>query len=302
MNSTTLLAPAAHAERRGRAGTVARFALLGLGAAILLAGGAVAIANALFDRQVSREVAEMFAGSQGVPAGAITDADLARLPEPVQRWLRHAGVVGKERVAAVRLKMKGTMRQSADQPWMPIEAEEYYTTNPPALIWSATARPAPFMWMRIRDRYADGRGNMLIKAFSAITVGDSSGAGMDQGTLLRYLNEIMWFPSAALSDYIQWEPVDAGSAKATMSYGGTTASAVFYFDEAVAVTNMIAPGRYRDASQTYDRWEAPISAYGEFAGVKIPTKGEAVWKLDSGDLSYGRLEITEVEYNVPAQY
>jgi hypothetical protein len=31
----------------------------------------------------------------------------------------------------------------------------------------------------------------------------------------------------------------------------------------------------------------------------IPTKGEAIWKLNSGDFSYIRAEITDIEYNNP---
>ncbi len=29
-----------------------------------------------------------------------------------------------------------------------------------------------------------------------------------QGTLLRYLAETMWFPTAALNDYLTWEEMD----------------------------------------------------------------------------------------------
>ena len=32
---------------------------------------------------------------------------------------------------------------------------------------------------------------------------------MDQGSALRYLAEMIWFPTAWLSDYIQWEAIDA---------------------------------------------------------------------------------------------
>ena len=279
-----------------------RIALGGLGAVIVLAGGAIAAGNFFYDRQVRAEVAAMFASRQPVPPGVITEADLAPLPEPVQRWLRYSGVVGKERVATVRLKMKGTMRQTAEGPWFPIEAEEYYTTNPPALIWSATAKPAPILTMRIKDTYSQGRGRLQVKVLSAMTVADGRGAGVDQGTLLRFLNEIMWFPSAALSDYIRWEAVDHSSAKATLTYGGISASATFIFDPAGAPINMIAQRRYRDATGTYDRWETPLYDYGEFGGVRIPTSGEAVWKLSTGDLSYGKLQITHVEYNNPSPY
>ncbi len=69
---------------------------------------------------------------------------------------------------------------------------------------------------------------------------------INQGTLLRYLNEMMWFPSAALNHYIQWEAIDSTSAKATMSYQGVSASALFHFNESGQLTNFVAD-RYREA-------------------------------------------------------
>ena len=49
---------------------------------------------------------------------------------------------------------------------------------------------------------------------------DAKGKEIDQGALLRYLGEIVWVPSAALSDYITWEEMDSTTARATMSYEG----------------------------------------------------------------------------------
>ena len=54
---------------------------------------------------------------------------------------------------------------------------------------------------------------------------DATGPKVDQGALLRYLNETMWFPAAALSPYITWQDKNANSATATMSYESVTAAA-----------------------------------------------------------------------------
>ncbi len=51
----------------------------------------------------------------------------------------------------------------------------------------------------------NGKGNMLIKMMSTIPIGNSSGEEMDQGAMMRFLAEIVWLPSAALNDYIQWD-------------------------------------------------------------------------------------------------
>ncbi len=301
MTSTKLPTLPLSVRKQRTTGKAVRRSVIGLSAPILAGVGAVALASFQFNRAVDREIDEMFARCKGLQPGVLTEADIRGLPEPVQRWLRYAGVVGKEKVAAVRLKQRGQMRSGPGKPWMPIEAEEYYTLDPPAFVWSATAWMAPFLWARVRDRNVEGRGSILVKALALITIENRKGSHLDHDTLLRYLNEIMWFPAAAVSEYIMWESVDSRSAKASMTYGGVTGSAVFYFDEQGRVTSMVAE-RYADVDGGLVTWETPIKAYGEFNGVRLPSKGEAIYKFKSGDFCYGTIEITDIEYNTPSQY
>ena len=113
----------------------------------------------------------------------------------------------------------------------------------------------------------------------------------------------MWFPAAALSPYIAWEPIDAHAARATMTYRGVSAPATFYFDDAGDLTDMVAE-RYRtvDGGFALDTWSTPLGEYGEFNGVRVPVAGEGVWKLKSGDYAYIKLRVTELEYDRAARY
>lgn len=72
---------------------------------------------------------------------------------------------------------------------------------------------------------------MLIKILSLFTVADSKGKEIDQGSLLRYLAETMWFPTAALNEYLYWEEMDQYNAKVTMTYDEITASGIFTFND-----------------------------------------------------------------------
>jgi hypothetical protein len=57
--------------------------------------------------------------------------------------------------------------------------------------------------------------------------------------------------------------------------------------------------RYRMAGgrQVLTAWSTPVTAYGEFEGLKLPTGGKAVWKLPDGDLDYIDVTITELRYD-----
>ncbi len=150
---------------------------------------------------------------------------------------------------------------------------------------------------------SEGKGKMSIKLLGLISIADASGLEMNQASLVRYLNEIIWFPTAFLNDYIQWEPINSNSAKATISVNGLTASAVFYFNESGELENFITE-RYRDdhGQLVLETWSTPITEYKEINGVRIPTKGDAVYNLSSGDFKYIEVELTDIEYNHPLKY
>jgi hypothetical protein len=160
---------------------------------------------------------------------------------------------------------------------------------------------APLVSVLGRDRYMDGQGSIQMRLLAVVPVADKRGGGLNQAALLRYLNELMWFPAAALSPYIAWESIDTTSARATMSYRGTTGSAMFRFDDAGRLTDMVAQ-RYNDARGRLETWSTPIAAYGEFGGMRVPVSGDGVWKYDTGDFTYIRVRVTDIEYNRPSPY
>jgi hypothetical protein len=270
-------------------------------AIVLFAASAVGIGRVMTQRRIGREVDDLFAASRGQETGVVTEADLANLPEPVQGWLRWAGVVGKERVATARLKQDGDFRLNPDQKWMPFAAEQYFTTDPPGFVWSVSMRMFPGVTVRGRDRYADGVGGIDMRLLGLVPVAKKSGGGLNQGALLRYLGETIWFPAAALDPAIRWEGMDATSARATMSEGGVTASATFTFDGQGRPVDVSAD-RYNDAKGRLEPWSAPVRAYGEPGGVRVPVAGDGVWHYADGDFVYIRWRITQVEYNVPKRY
>lgn len=228
----------------------------------------------------------------------ITTEMLKRLPDPVSRYLAYTGVVGKPWIDSVRLKQTGRFRQGPDRPWMPMSAEEFYTIDPPSLTWNARFRVAGLPILRAKDRYESGHGHMFGKLGGIFTVFDVSGEELDQATMIRYLNEIMWFPTAFLGENISWEDVDENSAQVTFSDHGKSVSARMIFDDTGRLTNFTTM-RYREINGEFslDPWSTPILGYGEYAGLKLPTHGQAVWNLPSGDLKYADIEVSDIEYN-----
>ena len=272
------------------------------GAGIIGAGtvSAALIVQRRQRRRIRHDVDGLFATMEDEQPLVVTEDDLVGLPEPVERWLRCSGIVGTIRPRAIRLRQRGEFRLEGRR-WMPFEAEEYFTTNPPGFVWAVRMQMFPLVSVSGRDQYRDGEGALTMRLLSMLPVANKSGGDLNQGALLRFLNEMMWFPAAVLSPYIDWEERDAGSAVATMSWGGVTAQAAFFFDSGGRLTNMVAE-RYNDTRDGFETWSTPLSTYAVFDGIRVPVAGEGVWKYAAEDFPYIRLHITHLEYDVPKRF
>lgn len=265
---------------------------------IILIPFMIAVAGWQMKRNYNAEVKQMLPQPGSKNNSTISQQMLEPLPFVVQKWLRRSGVVGRENIQQVYLQQTGEMMTKQNGNWIPFTAEQYFTTNKPAFNWRTTIRPSSFLLMTGRDKYEDGKGHMLIKAYSLYPVVDAKGKETDQGSMLRYLAEICWFPSAALSNYIQWETVDSVSAKATMNYGGITASGVFTFNNDGDLLSFEADRYYVDnKNTTLEKWLISCKGYTVFNGIRIPSNCEVTWKLKEGDFTWLRLKITKVVYN-----
>lgn len=250
-----------------------------------------------FNQMVKQEV-NSFLPTILYPKEIITKEHLADLPPVVQRWLERAKIVGKERIHTVHLYQKGKMRSTPNGAWMSVDAEQYFTTDPPGFIWIADVSMMGLLHLSGIDTYQNGKGRMQIKALSLLPVADAKGTQTDQGTLLRYLAEVIWFPTAALNHYITWEEIDSNAAKATMTYGDITASGIFYYNLDGDMIGFEADRYYdRKGSATLEKWYIENTAYDERNGIRIPVASEVTWKLKEGDFTWYKLEILEVTYN-----
>ena len=133
---------------------------------------------------------------------------------------------------------------------MPLEAEEYYSVRSPGFVWNATMRRGPLPLARGRDMYAGVKGHMLIKADSFFIV-VAKGEEIDQGSMIRYLSEMLRFPTAFLADNVSFELVDDNSVRATFTDRGRIVTATMYLDEEGRLTDFVAK-RYRTIEGGYD--------------------------------------------------
>jgi hypothetical protein len=273
---------------------VLRWTIVALGVGAVAAASAVLLGLRNFDRQVRGETEALLNAVQSPVGEAITEADLAELPAPVQRYLRYAGVVGKAPIRTARVSQSGGFRTAPDQSWMPFTAEENYTVEPPGFIWQARMSMASLPLLVVRDHYRQGEGRILAKIGGLFAVADERA---DEASLMRYFNELMWLPTAYLGENVTWEAVDDTHARGSFTDQGMTVTALFTFGEEGEIVNFEAD-RLSSVTGEIERWETPIDEWVEFQGFRVPAHGQGVWKLDDGDFAYVDLRIDDATYSL----
>ncbi len=266
---------------------------------IILVGSIISFSAFSFENMVAKEARGILNQNRVYKERIVTEYDIARLPDPVQRWLRNSGVVGKPFLFAGEVVQTAEMKMKPDQKnWMRARALQYTTLEKPAFIWSVKVYVNNFLDFTGRDKLEEGKAEMLIKLISLITVVNEKGEKLDEGAIQRYLGEMVWFPTLALSPFIQWEEVDENSAKATMSYKGKSGSGTFYFNSRGDFIKFSAM-RYKDNVSNAKKfeWVLLVDEYKTFDGVRVPSKMTATWKLKEGDWTWLRLKIDNLKYN-----
>jgi hypothetical protein len=254
----------------------------------------VAFAQFTFEKKIQEEIDYIQKESHIQNSKIITEDMLVDLPPPVRNWLEKSGIVGKPAIRKAHMEQVFEMKLKPEQKnWFRADAEQFFSTYPPAFVWTAEMQIMPFLGAFGRDKFIDGKGEMLFKLLSIFPVAnDGYNPQVNESALQRFLGEIIWIPSAALEDYVAWEMIDDNSAKATVSYKGTSGSGVFTFNDSGELVKFTAM-RFMGSGPEAKRMEWFVSALEtkEMNGIRIPVRCSATWRLETGDWTWAQFEV-----------
>ena len=157
---------------------------------------------------------------------------------------------------------------------------------------------APLVSIRIRDSYIRGAGASEAKLAGLVPLGRQSTPEVATASLVRYLAEAAWIPTALLpGEGITWTEVDHTTARATLTDLETTVWIDVQFGEHGGIER-VSTMRYRDVNGSLVRtpWIGYFRDYACTQGMMIPMAADVQWGLPEGALSVWRGRILTAEY------
>lgn len=232
----------------------------------------------------------------------VTEADLAPLPPPVQRYLRLTGSVGQPRVRSFRVTFRGRIRAAADAPWMDLHAEQTSFVEEPTRLFYMEASRAGVPAVGYH-RYVGADASMRVRVLGLISAVDLRGVEFSRTETVTLFNDMCVLAPATLIDRaITWQPVDERTVRARFAHAGHTVGAELAFDERGQLVDFISDDRPALAPDGRTlvamRWSTPLRAYKSFGARRVAAEAEAVYHPASGTYSYAEFEIVSVAHDV----
>ncbi|MDK2981770.1 MAG: hypothetical protein PWQ55_2117 [Chloroflexota bacterium] len=244
-----------------------------------------------FDRIVTDLISQ--AGFNG---SLFSKEDIKDLPSPVQRYFTSCGYIGTPKMTHIRIDYQDVDFLFNKDKFIKIDYTQYnFASEPNRIAYiDSSMYGIPFEGL---DSFLDGHGSMKGVLAKLFTLFNQTGDAMDQSSLVTYLSEVLFIPSLAIQNSIQWEEMDDLHAKATISYYGKTVSGIFTFRDNGEMSSFETDDRFAvatDGSSERIKWSVTCDDYVEIDGIKKPTNFKAIWHYDSGDLIYfdGKGEIS----------
>jgi hypothetical protein len=229
----------------------------------------------------------------------IRGSDLEHLPTALKKYLHKGGIVGKRPSCLVSIRQKGRFRLYPNKKWMPFEAMEVIDFQAKMYYWQTWMRPNPFLWVSGTDTFDKSKGSMSIYLFSLIRMVRGEGPEIDQGSRVRFFNELMWLPFAYLDPSIRWKEVSELIVEGSINLGKHKVDARFVFDSTYDLINFHARRIMTKKDKTdLEQWSTPLHKFKLFSGIRLPSSGTGIWALEDGEIyPYVDLEITEARFN-----
>lgn len=250
-----------------------------------------------FENNFKNDVAVILEKSSKIGKNLLAEKDIGHLPLPVQKYLRYAGVINKEKVNNVKIVFDVQMREKGKD-WFKATSVQYNFFDEPTRLFFMKGKMFGMTFPGYH-RYVEAKATMDIRLFGLFPIVKQSGEIMNKTETVTLFNDMcLMVPATLIDERIQWEFIDSLTTKAIFTNRGISISAILYFNEMGQLINFTSDDRTAISDMRQYRFSTPISEYKNINGINVPTYGEALWHYPDGEFVYGKFNLKTIQYNL----
>ncbi|MDZ7838847.1 MAG: DUF6544 family protein [Actinomycetota bacterium] len=248
---------------------------------------------------IKKELKQILEDAKDRPQKIYSPRVIEKLPPPLQRYFDYCLTPGQQVPSIALVRQSGFIKTRESSSWLPVSAVQYFDGRDPAFIWIARVSTSLGGWLSARDMYHRGKGNMLIRWLSIFTVTSAQGKEMDISSLIRYVSELTFCPTALIfSANINWEAIGRDRVRASITDGSHIAGIEFDINKQGQIIRACTVDRYRQGNGRWGKqeWIGTYSNYCQFNGMMIPTDIKAEWKSGQKSFNYVKLHLDSIKF------
>ncbi len=250
-----------------------------------------------FEMKFKADVKRHLAKTSFANNDILSEADIASLPNPVQKYLRYTGALNKPKVKNMKIVFDGEMRDKGKD-FFKFNSVQYNFFDDPARLFFMKAKMYGITLPGYHC-YQNATATMKIRLLGLFNVVNVKGMEMNKAETVTVFNDMCLMTPASLIDKrIEWTPIDSLSAKAIFTNGVNKISAVLYFNQQGQLINFVSDDRYAVGDMKQYRFSTPVKEYIQMNGRNILKYGETIWHYPDGEFVYGKFTLKSIEYNV----
>lgn len=273
-------------------------------AVVLVVAAGLAVVGLRRARDLAADYTRRRAAMLGAVAAAprqLTEALIAPLPAPVQRYLRVCGWVGRPLPRSVQVDFDAEMFSQPGAAGMRGPAVQLDRFDLPRRLFFMQTRMSGLPVAVLHD-YAGVQASMRVRVASLFDVVKLQGEALARTETVTLLNDLCFFAPAWLVDArLAWTAGDDRHCAVSFTQGPHKVRAELVFNGAGELVDFHSEDRgalQKDGSLRLLRWSTPMRDYREFDGHRVATRGDAVYRYPEGDFAYGRFELRQIHFDV----
>ena len=123
------------------------------------------------------------------PDSLLSEFDLVDLPEPIQKYIRYTGAIGKPKVKNFKVEFSGQIRKNEEAEWMPFTSQQYnFIASSTRLFYmKVVMKHLPVAGFH---RFINGQASMDIRFLSLFKIQYQSGKEMGIAETVTFFNDM----------------------------------------------------------------------------------------------------------------